>query len=335
MGIKIVVSDDAFAIENYMADGYCPVGCLIDGMSYVDELKLVNTSQTTVLNHSTVRAYCKHLGWLEEGCFVVKEVNVVNMFCIAALSGSLATDYPCVEDNFTTLGGRLTKLAHLAITVARWDLGLIKADFSAPQGHVLLYLIEQCKSCKGEEGAWKMLKILEGVRDYLDDGSGQIAQEIMQFARKEPSALSPASELLIFHSYSYLRMLNIKLFECEKQFFDGFPDWFQRVPELGSENEANGWLTPIVMVISKDRMMLRCPNETVAEELFGPTGLYRVYGHFQDENNVQRDQIKFEFNEIDFLEARVFGDFDFAELGHYLFRMNDDVLVNGGIYANF
>lgn len=334
MQIKIVVSDDVSEIEDCIAKGYCPVGCLIDGMSYVDELKLVNSPQTTLLNHSAVRAYRKHLGLLEKGCFVVKEVNVVNMFCIAALSGSLATDYPELEDQFTTTGGRISKLTQLATTIARWDLGMIKADFSAPQGHVLLYLIEQCKSCVGEKGALKMLKILEGVKDYLDCGKGQVAEGILQFVKKEKSALSPASKLLIFHSYSFSRMLNIKVFESEKQFFDGFPDWFQRVPELGSEDTADGWLSPLVMVVSKDKMVIRCPNQKVAEELFGPTGLYLVYGYFQDDNNIWKDQIKFEFNETDFLEARVFGDFDFEELGHYLFQMYDDVIADDGIYAN-
>lgn len=334
---KIAISKDPQEIQELISQGYCPIGCFVDGISYVDGLMLDNHGIYSSLEHFALRAYRDHYGIYSEDStgVVISEVNLANVFTIAALFGKLSDEYPLIDEKTnTTTGARDTVFYQLVFSIVKWSTEYFDSPLFLPQGAFMFCLTQNVKHGDTMDGVVQYLAKLELIKLAVN-GDLDAKRLIAADWNDEMLRVICVKAMLFLHSYTYQRMVCIKSFEDLTQPENGFPEWFQRTPELGGEFDVQGWLTPIVVIVTRKKMIVRCPNKTVAAKLFGESGLYSVYDRLQGNTTIEKDHIDFKFKGIDHLEAQVFDGFDFDDLGSWLFgEIYDCVIFDDASFAN-
>lgn len=272
--IEILVKKNISEVELAVAQGYCPVECSFGNKSVVDELEMDHHGEKSDLESVAIRAYRDHFGArADDPRFVLNHVDADCIFAVAALAGLLPHPESQYAASLPAFKQKVWKqdLLPLAETIAILDTDPIGRNVIAmPFGsHLITWNAMFGFNVDDELGAvaavqgWRQLTTAPvAVKPYLD------AAEASEKARCE-AALTDLTE----RGEKIGKVVIIK----ESRVF-GFSEWYQR-NLAGTANEVNGWDNPVVIALAAGLQSLTfgCPNQDVAEAIFGQGGLKNVF----------------------------------------------------------
>lgn len=272
--LEIIVRKNISEVELAVAQGYCPVECSFGDRSIVDDLEMDHHGEKSHLESVAIRAYRDHFGKRAENPrFVLNHVDADCIFAVAALAGLLPHPESQYAASLPTFKQKVWKqnLLPLAETIAILDTDPIGRDIIAmPFGsHLITWNAMFGFNVDDELGAvaavqgWRQLTTASvAVKPYLD------AAEASEKARCE-AALADLTE----RGEKIGDVVIIK----ESRVF-GFSEWYQR-NLAGAANEVAGWDNPVVIALASGLQSLTfgCPNQDVAEAIFGQGGLKNVF----------------------------------------------------------
>ena len=278
-GINLILSNDVVEIRELVAQGFCPIECSIGGDSIVDDLKMDHHGSYSHLEAVSVRAYRDHFGARSSDArFVTTGVADADCcFAAVALAGLLPhPNREVPEKTPPPVKASLTRdLIKLAETVGRVDVSPIGLNIpELPFGELLLTW-NAMTAVTGRSN----LGFYQGVGLWQSLTEGNPAQ-LNPFLRaaKEAEENRVAESLKDFDRA--VDIDGVLLIKGSRVF--GFPEWYGRVESEPFES-LKGWKHPVVMAhLERGRnITLGCPNNSVAEELFGKGGLMAVFPHLQ------------------------------------------------------
>ncbi len=274
--VDVIVSNDIDEIRAYVAQGWCPVECSVDGESVVDELVMDHHGKLSHLEAVSIRAYRDFFGVRrDDPRFVIAGgADADATFAAAAIAGILPHPSRAAElegrpaDVIERLSADLSPLAE---TIAIIDTDPIGRDVSAmPSGDVALLwesLVgtgrDHISACAGVS-MWRTLTSASERRigPYL-----RVAHE-SEAARRD-AALEDLRE-------RGQELGGVLVIRGSRVF--GFSEWYGREVESGEASSPSGWRHPVVLSYSEKygNVTVGCPNVRVAEELLGEGGLKNV-----------------------------------------------------------
>jgi len=277
--IRLVLSNNAEEICGLVSQGFCPVECSIGGESIVDSLNMDHHGANSALEAVGLRAYRDLYGVrAEDPRFVVTGVADADAtFAVVALAGLIPHPSRKVAETLPpAIKASLTRdLTELAITISRVDVSPIGLDIPAmPGGDVLLTwnaMSTNARDTLGFEmgvGLWRSL--LEGNPNQL--GPFFVAAKTAEVNRVQASMVDLNERGV---------MINGVLVIKESRVF-GFPEWYGRI-ETELFESASGWSNPVVLAWLErgHNVTMGCPNDSVAEVLFGKGGLKNVFSQLE------------------------------------------------------
>ena len=279
--ITLRLTNDVTEIRSLVDQGFCPVECSIGGESITDDLQMDHHGDMAHLESVAVRAYRDHYGArADDPRFVGTGVADADMcFAVAALAGILPHPNREVPGHLPPpVKASLTKdLSNLAETIGRVDVSPIGLDIpSLPGGDVLLTW--NAMSVAGRDslgfqagvGLWRSL--LEGHPGQL--GPFFSAAKTAEENRREASLADLNERGTTIEGVLVIR---------ESRTF-GFPEWYGRIDAEPVES-VNGWEQPVVLAWLErgKNITIGCPNQDVAEALFGEGGLKNVFSELDPE----------------------------------------------------
>jgi hypothetical protein len=247
-------SNDAAEIRDLAAQGFEPVECSIDGVSIVGPLVMDHHGELSHLEGVAVRAYRDAFGArVADPRFVVTgRADADATFAIAALAGRLP--------DRSTLD--LTGLADL---VNRLDTAPIGVDTVAnPWGSRVLLWNELTRRFPQNAEAFYAGVMLWG-RIAAADAPGHLLEAALAGER---ARLETARAAQVDFAQPPVRSVTSRVW--------GFDVWYGL---RGDPSHATGWDWPVVLVLDPEmgEVTIGCPGVAIAEELFGPGGLKRVF----------------------------------------------------------
>ncbi len=287
--MELIISNDVAEISNLVADGFCPVECSIGSESIVDELRMDHHGKLAHLESVAVRAYRDYFGArAEDPRFVGTGVADADMtFAVAALAGIIPHPARQIAETLPPpVKASLTRdLSALAETIGRVDTSPIGLDIPSMEGGEILLtwnaMTASARDSLGFQagvGLWRSL--LEGHPAQL--GPFFAAAREAEANRRQASLADLDERGVVING-----VLVIK----ESRTF-GFPEWYGR--REGQPFDApEGWERPVVIAWLErgKNVTIGCPNNEVAEAVFGPGGLKNVFPNLQPEGWGGREAI--------------------------------------------
>lgn len=274
--LETVLTDDADRVETLVADGYCPIECSIGGRSIVDELVMDHHGERSDLEPVSVRAYRDHWGARrEDPRFVgVGEADADMCFAVASLAGLLPHPDREVPEHLPehVRRAKTRDLKPLAETIGVLDEDPIgRNPLELPKGKIVIAwktLSEPAErdgtALVGGADLWRRLvsghpalsPLIEGAEESERQRHEQALEDLEQRAET-------IGDVLVIRGSTLF----------------GFPEWYDRDLEGGDPDEVDGWGNPVVMAWSHDdqSVTIGCPNDSVAEQVFGDGGLKNVF----------------------------------------------------------
>ena len=286
--MKLVLTNKTSEVEKLVAEGWCPVECSIGGESIVDSLQMDHHGTLSHLESVAVRAYRDHYGArAHDQRFVGVGVPDADMcFAIASLAGIIPHPNRDVEGVPPHIAKSMTKdLSQLAETIARVDTSPIGLNIPDMEGGDILLL-------------WNAMT--SGARDTLGMQAAVCLWRTL--CEGNPHQLAPFLDAAKT-SEENRRLESLKDYDRCGELVDGvlvlkgsrtfgFPEWYGR-KEGESAESINGWKHPVVLawIERTSNVTIGCPNDSVAEELFGEGGLKNVLSKLQPEGWGGRESI--------------------------------------------
>jgi len=274
----LILSNDSAEIRRLTAEGFCPVECSIGGESITDDLQMDHHGELSHLEGVAVRAYRDHFGSRrEDPRFVVTgNADADATFAIAALAGLLP--HPSREVEFEgkppfIVKGMTADLSVLAETVNLLDTNPIGVDITqVPHGENVKTW--NAMTAKNDD----TLGLYTGVGMWvnLTTGNPTILKTFFTAANEsEKARIAEATADLQERSE---RVSPEVLFLNGSKSW-GFDVWYGRKLETGTSEDPNGWDAPVVVAFVErgENVTIGCPNNAVAEEIFGEGGLKNVF----------------------------------------------------------
>lgn len=277
--LEIILRKNISSVEQAVAEGYCPVECSFGDKSVVDELEMDHHGVKSHLESVAIRAYRDNFGVrANDPRFVVNHIDADCIFAIAALAGLLPHPESAYAASLPAFKQKTWKqdLLPLAETIATLDTDPIGRDVIAmPFGSTLItwnamfgFNVDDELGALAAIQGWRQLTTASvAVKPYLD------AAAASEKARCE-AALADLNE-------RGERIGNVTTIKGSRVF--GFSEWYQR-NLAGSATEENGWDNPIVIALASglDNLTFGCPNQDVAEAMFGEGGLKNVFSKLNE-----------------------------------------------------
>lgn len=277
--MNLVLTNNAEEIRALVSEGYCPIECSIGGESIVDSLNMDHHGANSVLEAVALRAYRDLYGVrAEDPRFVVTGVADADAtFAVGALAGIIPHPARKVPETLPpAIKASLTRdLTGLAQTISRVDVSPIGLDIpTMPGGDALLTwnaMSVNARDTLGFQmgvGLWRSL--LEGNPSQL--GPFFSAAKTAEANRVQASLVDLNERGILVNG-----ILVIK----ESRVF-GFPEWYGRV-EAEAFESVSGWSNPVVIgwLERGHNITIGCPNDSVAETLFGKGGLKNVFSQLE------------------------------------------------------
>jgi len=277
--ITCVISNNADEIRRLVKEeNFCPVECSTGGESILDELEMDHHGSLSHLEGVAIRAYRDHFGARKGNPkFVVTgAADADAAFAIASLAGLLP--HPSREAEFERAPVPVRKsmtrdLSALAELVNRVDTDPIGVDLAmAEYGPMLLVfnaLNAQNRDSLGLYGA-----VSRWVN--LTTGNPAPLKPIMEGAKGSEAARRTEAEVDLEERGSMIGD-TVAIIEFSRSW--GFDIWYGRQADQGTPNEVSGWKAPVVLALVETMggITIGCPNQAVAESLFGEGGLKNVF----------------------------------------------------------
>jgi hypothetical protein len=288
MIMELILSNNVKEIEAFVEAGFCPIECSIDGKSIVDELQMDHHGELSNLESVAVRAYRDHFGARSNDpryiCTGVPDADAC--FAVASLTGIIPHPDRKVSEKLPPhIRESLTRdLTDLAETIARVDVNPIGLNIPEMEGGSLLLTWNAMNNGRDS------LAFQAGVglwRSLLEANPAQIHPFLKASKEAEKNRIKASLEDLERGS---LVAAGVLLIEGSRTF--GFPEWYGRRQDFNFDHPT-GWKHPVVLAhLERGRnITIGCPNQEVAEALFGPGGLKNVFSKLQPEGWGGREAI--------------------------------------------
>ncbi len=276
--MTLVLTNDAAEIRNLVAEGFCPVECSIGGESITDSLMMDHHGKYSHLEGVAVRAYRDSFAARKDDPrFVVcGNADADATFAIAALAGLLP--HPSRAAEFEKSPPFVKKamtidLSALAATVNLLDTNPIGVDVTQVQyGDV----VKTWNGMTAKNDDTLGLYTGVGLWVNLTTGNPQILTTYFKAAKDaEAARIVEAKADLTDRSE---RISNKVLFLNGSKSW-GFDVWYGRKLDAGTSEDTNGWEAPVVVAFTAngENVTIGCPNNAVAEAIFGTGGLKNVF----------------------------------------------------------
>lgn len=282
------VTNDAQEVRDLIEKGYAAIECSIGGESLVCELEMDHHGERSHLESVAVRAYRDHFGARKDDqrFVIVGSPDADATFCIAALAGLLP--HPSVEvPSFLPPHVKASKqrdLLQLAETVAVIDTDPIGRDLSAmPSGAELLLWnslmsFSENTDMAGVAGVflWSQIAANAPSRKPLVE-----AALVTESQRREAAAEEAITNL--GNGVGYIENSSSAW---------GFDVWYGRQTNHAA-NTSEGWKFGVILArVARTRAItIGCPNQAVAEALFGEGGLKNVFPQMPQEGWGGRESV--------------------------------------------
>ncbi len=274
MNLKVIMRKNFNDVDLIVKSGAAvPVECSFGCKSVVDGLQMDHHGEMSHLESVAIRAYRDFFGRNTDKPFVVNHIDADNTFAIAALSGLLPhPDNRYAEQLPENLRAVWQKdVSALAETIAIVDTDPIGRDIlSMPFGEVLVTW--NAMYGNGAEDELSALAAIQGWRWLLTNRNA--APFIKMAAELENSRVDNALLDLRERGEKFGAVM---LINGSRVF--GFNEWYQRRDDEDCPGHIDGWDNPVVisLVENAGNITIGCPNQRVAEKLFGLGGLKNVF----------------------------------------------------------
>ena len=277
--LVLVLSNNVVEIKTLVAEGFCPVECSIGGESITDELLMDHHGSNSHLEGVAVRAYRDNFGARKDDPRFVTtgSADADCTFAVAALAGLLPHPNRAVPETAppnvkAQLNQDLTGLAETVNSVDVNPIGLRIPDLA--YGEILMSFNALTYANKDTLGFYGSVNMW---RNLLDARQDQINPFLTAAKDSEAARIKAADEDLEAVGKKVGDF--VLLLEGSKAW--GFDIWYGRLEEKSFDSIA-GWRNPIAISwTDKGNVTLGCPNNQVAEALFGPGGLKNVLPKLQ------------------------------------------------------
>lgn len=302
--LECILSNDIQEIKQLVSQGFCPVECSIDGESIVDALQMDHHGTLSHLEGVALRAYRDLFGArAKDPRFVVSgKADADTCFCIAALAGLIPS--PLQKEVYASKPRKIRALITrdlfpLAETINRIDVDPIGVNISElPYGDLLL-IWNNMNRCSRDSlglqsgvGMWRNLLhmsagslelYLKAAKTY-ETNRGKNARKALKLAEKIGEVLFMEQPRSWGFDVWYGRKSG-----KEKGIEKGIEKENEKGNEKESEeewvkgavsnpNSLSSWANPVVVAYTAyQRVTIGCPNQAVAEKIFGRGGLMTVF----------------------------------------------------------
>lgn len=276
--IIIIVASNAEEAKEFVSNGFCPIECSFGLESIIDDLNMDHHGVWSHLEPVSIRAYRDLFGKRKDDPrFVLASADLDATFAAMALAGLLPHPDRNVSNTPDFLKTGLTKdLSALAETIARIDMNPIGLNIpSLPYGDIVLTWQAMCQNNRDTLGAMGGAAVL---RTLTEGNPNQLRAFLAAAQAAEEGRVKCSIEDLTERGVIIDGVLVIK----ESRTF-GFSEWYGKRYGRGIEDisaeDPDGWTHPIVLawVGRGHNVTIGCPNDAVAEHLFGRGGLKNVF----------------------------------------------------------
>lgn len=254
--MEIVYSNNIKEIRKLVKRGYCPIECSLSGKSIIDELKMDHHEEWSYLEPVALRAYRDSWGARKDDPRFVSTgtADADACFAIASLAGIIPPK----------------KYLSLAKTIAIKDTAINQNTLELPMGKYLLIWNEftgRRRDLIGFMAGINFWPILLGFNKAKIEILSKVAQENKK--RRDKQILDDLKN----NGKKFSQIMVIS--DCENY---GSTLWHQRIKNKPA-NSLLGWKNLIVISRRKkwNSGRITCPNNEVAEKIFGKGGLRNVF----------------------------------------------------------
>lgn len=276
--LTLVLSNDVAEIRNMVAEGFCPVECSIGGESITDDLQMDHHGKLSHMEGVAVRAYRDHFGArvCDPRFVVCGNADADATFAIASLAGLLP--HPSRSAEFEKSPPFVKKamtvdLSTLAETVNLLDTNPIGVDATKVK-HGDVVKTWNAMTAKNDD----TLGLYTGVGMWVNllTGNPQITSTFFKAAKDaEAARITEAKADLNERS----ERISPEVLFLNRSRSWGFDVWYGRKLDAGTSEDPNGWDAPVVVafVENGENVTIGCPNQSVAEAVFGTGGLKNAF----------------------------------------------------------
>jgi len=271
------VLNDEMKIRDLVEKGWCPVECSIGGKSITDSLVMDHHGELSHLDGVAVRAYRDHFGARKDDRrFVICGVADADAtFAVASLAGILPHPDQDVESVRGPRKKVLTQdMSELAALVNKIDTDPIGTDLAeTPHGDKLLMWNAVYGAGRDSLGA---AAGVDGWRRITTAPPFAIGP-MLAAAKETESARRAAAQ----KDWDERGQSNGLVGSVGNSRAWGFDVWYGRRAGAGyhDPNDPGSWRRPVVLALveSMGGITIGCPNDEVAEALFGAGGLKNIF----------------------------------------------------------
>lgn len=273
--LNITVTNSADEVRDLISQGYAAIECSIGGESLVCDLQMDHHGENSHLESVAVRAYRDHFGARrnDQRFVVVGTPDADACFCIASLAGLLPHPSVEVPDYLPphVKAAKQRDLSELAQTVAIIDTDPIGRDLSAMPFGAELLLWNALMSFSQDSD----MSAISGVFLW-----GQIASGAPSRKPLVQAALETESNRREEAKKETIVDLGNGVGYIESSSTWGFDVWYGRQTDHAA-NTPEGWRFGVILarVAATGAITIGCPNQQVAESLFGSGGLKNIFPH--------------------------------------------------------
>lgn len=273
--MRLILTNNINEVKALMAEGYCPVECSFGGQSVVDELIMDHHGPLSGMESVALRAYRDHYGarTMDPRFVTTGSADADCCFAVAALAGRIP--HPVNADT-----KNIEDYTFLAETIAKADVCPIGLNLAEMRGGAVLLLWNTLTTSTRDTlgfytgvGLWINLLNTYSRRLHPLLDAARISEQ-----EQRNAALNDMQDRGVWVPNNY--DCGVQVILGSRVF--GFNEWYNRILDV-DPNISFGWQYPVIMAwTEKDQnVTVGCPNESVAEELFGPGGLNNVYSELQ------------------------------------------------------
>lgn len=257
--IDIRHSNDAAEIRRLASEGFEPVECSIDGESIVGPLELDHHGPRSHLEGVAIRAYRDHLGArAADPRFVVTgSADADATFAVASVAGLLP-------------GREERDLSGLADLINVVDTDPLSVDLPEVEWGDFLLLFQALTRSPEDASAFHL-----GAHLWRQLVASPPTSLLHHAADLERERLERARQAEVLLETPRLRVVSSDVW--------GFDVWYGRQADHPSPSRADAWRAPVVVSYDPQgkSVTVGCPNEAVAQELFGEQGLLSVWSRLE------------------------------------------------------
>ncbi len=293
LNLCLRVSNDPGKIRCFLGLAFCPIECSIGGESITDDLLMDHHGEHSKLEGVAIRAYRDHFGCrAEHPNFVTcSPVDADACFATAALAGLLP--HPSRSEWPPWLKTDITELAE---TINKLDVEPVGLNpLELPGGDKVLAWNALTSGCNRDD-----LGYMAGVGLWVQlttaDSQSPLFAPLLEGVKKSEEgrrrmAVMDLADALLSRGSTGVDDADLVLSIYESSSW-GFDVWYSRLHDYPADS-AKGWAYPVVLALAKQsrEITIGCPNQTVAEHLFGEGGLKTVFGKLEPEGWGGREAI--------------------------------------------